>query len=126
MSESSIKILVVDDDDIFHFLVKTIVRQNKLELELHFAKNGKEALEKIPTVSPDVILLDLNMPVMNGWTFLENIQEDQNTFSLYVVSSSIDPREQEKALKTKRVLDFIEKPITASHLKAIQNGISKK
>lgn len=70
-------ILLVDDDNIFNFLNTKLLRQSGIADEIHTALNGKEALDLLNNyytgafALPDVILLDLNMPVMDGFAFLE-------------------------------------------------------
>lgn len=67
------RILVVDDSATIRALVKMSLRQAKLAKETHFASNGMEAIEWIRANGrPDLILLDVNMPVMNGLEFLQN------------------------------------------------------
>jgi CheY-like chemotaxis protein len=64
---------------------------------------------------PEIIFLDLNMPVMDGWEFLGEFVKIKNNFdkkiSLYVVSSSIDPRDLERAKSFNLVTDYLIKPI---------------
>ena len=64
---------------------------------------------------PDIIFLDLNMPVMDGWEFLNEFIKIKNSLhkkiTLYVVSSSIDPRDLERAKSFNLVTDYLIKPI---------------
>jgi len=88
-------------------------------------KNGKEAIEffKDSESLPDLILLDLNMPIMNGWEFLEEFNPINKELgkepSLYVVSSSIDPVDSEKAKSIECVRDYISKPISMQSFEQI-------
>ncbi|GHC45405.1 response regulator [Ulvibacter litoralis] len=127
---------IIDDDEIYVHLIKKIIKMKKLSEELLVFSNGQEALtyfealpEK-PTVSeqntlPQIILLDLNMPVMDGWDFLEkykNTAFSKNPKStLYIVSSSIDPYEMEKAKSIDSVTDYLIKPISIEHFQTIFN-----
>lgn len=91
--------------------------------------NGESALNELGSLVqegkklPDVILLDLNMPVMDGWVFLDDFvkipNHNQDHLSLYILSSSINPSDIEKAKNYPIVNKFISKPVTISDLKHI-------
>ncbi|MCM4155119.1 response regulator [Gramella sp. AN32] len=115
---------IIDDDKIYVNLVKKIIEIKKLSQELLIYKNGKEALDYFKEIMedatdedklPDIIFLDLNMPVMDGWEFLNEFIKIKNNLNkkitLYVVSSSIDPRDLERAKSFNLVTDYLIKPI---------------
>ncbi|MFV9483394.1 response regulator [Christiangramia sp. OXR-203] len=115
---------IIDDDKIYVNLVKKIIEIKKLSENLLIYKNGKEALDYFKkTMSsvthedllPDIIFLDLNMPVMDGWEFLNEFLKIKNNLNkkitLYVVSSSIDPRDLERVKSFNMVTDYLIKPI---------------
>lgn len=113
-------ICLIDDDRIYQFTAKRIIELvNPLQKVLVFS-NGKEAIDFFSqqTLSneqlPDVIFLDINMPVMNGWEFLEAYNlvktELDKQISIYMVSSSVDEKDKIRS-KSFDVKDFIEKPI---------------
>ena len=120
---NSIKnLLLIDDDEIFTFLTKKIIERTNLTRHIKIFQNGKEALDFLyayagnTEVLPEVIFLDLSMPVMDGWAFLvEYIQLKPSLgkkITLYIVSSSVSPRDHEKAKTYSEVSDFIIKPMT--------------
>ncbi len=122
---------IIDDDNLYISLIKKIVDIKKLSETLLVFNNGKEALDYftaiIENVSqnafPEIILLDLNMPVMDGWDFLTQFTKINSPIdiktTLYIVSSSIDPYEIEKAKSFSLVTDYLIKPIELSEFEAI-------
>lgn len=122
---------IIDDDDMYVSLITKVIDIKNLAQDLIVFKNGKEALEyfigafhkKEDRCIPQVILLDLNMPVMDGWEFLTELTKHNfpnltNT-TLYIVSSSINPVDLERAKEIIMVRDFIIKPITPEALSAV-------
>ncbi|UBZ08288.1 response regulator [Salegentibacter mishustinae] len=127
---------IIDDDKIYVNLVKKIIEIKKLSKNLLIFKNGREALDHFKLilenatedVLPDIIFLDINMPVMDGWEFLNEFIKIKNNFekkiTLYVVSSSIDPRDLERARSFNLVTDYLIKPIELKKFEKIfdRNG----
>jgi CheY-like chemotaxis protein len=119
-------ILLVDDDHICNFLSKKALQQIGYVSEIYVALNGKEALGffnefENPHSLPDIILLDLNMPVMDGFGFLEafkklSIPEKEN-IKIIVVTSSNDPNDVARA-KTFGINQYLTKPINENALLA--------
>lgn len=113
----SLKVLLVDDDAMIIFLHKYVVQISGLSSDPVCLANGEEAIDylQVNYSSGDhyLVLLDINMPVMDGWGFLDAIQAMPFTdlIIVIVVSSSIDNHDRERALKYKHVIDFIEKPL---------------
>ena len=132
------KILCIDDDPITLMLCKMVITKALFSNEIITATNGEEALKYFNTFEysnadgqvnnqPQLIFLDLNMPVMGGWEFLDYFNtpdySDFNTIKVIVLSSTIDPEDLEKAKKYPMVIDFLSKPITKGMLEYIQNKI---
>lgn len=123
-------ILFVDDDPITLMLCKKVINKASFSNEITTAKNGEEALNYFDSIKknqekeiqkvPELIFLDLNMPVMGGWEFLECFSSskyiDFNTTKIVILSSTIDPEDLNKAKKYPFVIDFLPKPITISML----------
>lgn len=115
---------IIDDDPIFVFGSKILLRNNSFASNIVVCQNGKEGLDTIVSmlekgeVLPEVIFLDLNMPIMDGWEFLEEFGKLPNVqnIKIYILSSSIDSRDIEKAKQYCIVNDFIAKPLTDSKI----------
>jgi len=120
------KTYIIDDDEIF--VVLTEIQLNKAGCfgEIYNFPNGEEALEQIKqdindNVLPDFILLDLNMPIMDGWQFLEayrNLQIEQQ-IPVFIATSSIDPSDLERSKSICVVKGVISKPINSEKIKDI-------
>lgn len=88
------------------------------DVAVHFAKNGREGLDAIVAGKGQLLLLDLNMPVMDGYEVLEAIQQQQLDSAVIVISGDIQPEARQRVKKL-GALAFIEKPVKAEELKAI-------
>jgi CheY-like chemotaxis protein len=134
METSSIPIklaCIIDDDEVYINLIKKVINIKKLSENLLVFKNGREALDYFTAIIenlnqnafPEIILLDLNMPVMDGWDFLKKFTQisphSNIKTTLYIVSSSIDPFEIEKAKSFTSVTDYLIKPIKLDEFEAI-------
>ncbi|MFV5688202.1 response regulator [Flavobacterium sp. ZT3R25] len=132
------QILCVDDDPITLMLCKKVITKASFSNEIITSQNGEEALNFFNKLKgtnseselkkhPQLIFLDLNMPVMGGWEFLDIFNTDDysefNTIKVIVLSSTIDPEDLEKAKSYSMVIDFLSKPITVSMLEYLKNKI---
>ncbi len=117
---------VIDDDDIYQFITKKLLEETGLVEQIKIFSNGREALAFIEEAVvakkqiPSIILLDLTMPVMDGWEFLEHFQLLRTTIGqsifVYVVSSSVDPKDLERARSFAEVTDYLVKPLSKQKL----------
>lgn len=127
------KVYLIDDDDIYVFLTKKTILKVLQDVDVEVFSDGLKAITHLrniqhqPELLPDVIFLDLNMPVMDGWEFLEEYQEIYPSFSrkneLYIVSSSISPHEMERSKSIPVVSEFIIKPLVKEKFLEILEGI---
>ncbi|MCX6351318.1 MAG: response regulator [Bacteroidetes bacterium] len=116
-------VFLVDDDDIFVYLTKKIFASTELKTDIKVFHDGLAAIDFLkanagkPEMFPDIIFLDLNMPVMDGWEFLDEFKDIYPSLGknimLYIVSSSISPHDLERAKSISVVTDFCIKPLAA-------------
>lgn len=127
-------ILCVDDDPITLMLCKMVIKKASFSNEIVTAKNGEEALKYLNSQKetnsnqyPQLIFLDLNMPVMGGWEFLDEFNTDNysayNNTKIIILSSTIDPADLSRAKKYPMVIDFLSKPISKEMLEYVKSII---
>jgi CheY-like chemotaxis protein len=120
---------IIDDDKIFVFVLKKILKKNENFDEVLDFKNGEEVLDLLSNKDnalPNIILLDINMPVIDGWQFLEEIEKlpNKEKLNVFIMSSSIDTNDIEKSKSFSTVKDFISKPINNDKLNKLIQSIS--
>ncbi|AMR29916.1 hypothetical protein A0256_00050 [Mucilaginibacter sp. PAMC 26640] len=117
---------IVDDDEIYSFTIERVLARAQIAENVVFFPDGKLAFDFLnenisnPEVLPDMILLDINMPVMNGWGFLDAYAtispRIKKKIVIYMVSSSIAEADLALAKKNKAVTDYLVKPLTINNL----------
>lgn len=117
---------VIDDDEIYTFTIKRIISIAKFAEKTLFFHNGRVALDffveymRVTESLPDVILLDINMPVLDGWQFMDEfikmIPHFGKKINVYIVSSSIDDADHQRAKDMEAISDFMVKPVTIESL----------
>lgn len=124
--------LLVDDDIIFRTIVMKQIELFRITDQVIQAENGREALKMLIDAEkndhlPKAILLDLNMPIMNGWDFLTQLQECEikgvRELPIWVVTSSISTEDSEKANSFKQVKGLISKPLSKESLEKIKESM---
>ena len=117
-----IKVLLVEDDETTNFLSKMVLKHVGIQ-KVEAVLNGKAACEYLSKVCPDIIFLDLNMPVMDGWSFLDEKMNGNYCpkVKIALLTSSIRSRDRERALKYECVVDYLEKPLTREKVEAVIN-----
>lgn len=120
---------IIDDDKIFIFVLKKIIEKNENFDQVLDFKNGEEVIKILSDESnilPNIILLDINMPVIDGWQFLEEIEKlpNKDKLNIFIMSSSIDANDIEKSKSFETVKDFISKPINNDKLNKLIESIS--
>ncbi len=118
-------ILLIDDDPVINFIHHRIVLSEFPDSTVVILENGARAIEYIRNNHQIsfLIFLDINMPIMNGWQFLETLTHEPNKYNvtaLYILTSSVDLRDKKRAKENKMVLSYIAKPLTREVLKEIK------
>ena len=122
MSTLKQNVCLIDDDKVYQFTAKMILEATGLTSSIKTFFNGKEGIDFLVSpenqnadILPDVIFLDINMPIMNGWTFLETYEEIKHSLPknivIYVVSSSVDESDIQRSKSFASVTDYVIKPI---------------
>jgi CheY-like chemotaxis protein len=132
MLDSKINLLVIDDDDINIFIIKKIVEKTGFDIDMVSKSNGQQAIDYLKeTISvnkqlPQLILIDINMPVMNGWEFIEAYQTlgIEIPVDLYILSSSVYENDIEKTKSYSSVKGFISKPLSMERLTELIRPLS--
>lgn len=121
-----LKVLIIDDDEIVLLVESKILQRCGISDSPLSFRNGKAAIDYLQfddNADNYIILLDINMPGMNGWEFLEKLKvlNLSKRFFVIMVTSSIDRYDKEVAVKYQDVISFIEKPITARNCQEIKS-----
>ncbi len=134
--EKFYNILIIDDDQVNNFLFSRMVQAVGISEKAEAVTSGKQGLvlleEKIASGEPlpQVIFLDINMPLMNGWEFLEKYNKMPSSIrsqiDLYMLSSSVYPEDINKAKSHEDVVDYITKPLTKEILLKIHQEHRQK
>ncbi len=117
----ALSVFLVDDDKLFVFLTKKTINATKLVSDIKEFGDGEQAIEYLKEIAgnqdllPDIILLDLSMPIMDGWAFLKEYVLLEPVIGkkirVYIFTSSISPHDLERAKGIDVVTDFIVKPL---------------
>ncbi|MFE3847840.1 response regulator [Flavobacterium sp. LB3P45] len=119
-------IWVIDDDTIYQIIVNKIIQKSEMFSNVTSFKNGKEAIDTLTSLAkqdellPDIILLDINMPIMDGWEFMEEMTILKPSMTkkiiVYVVSSSIAIEDKNKSKTYPDILGYLSKPVHINDL----------
>ncbi len=125
-------ICIIDDDSIYQYAITKTIKAYNLANNIMVFSDGEEALDFFirnldsSENLPDIILLDINMPIMDGFQFMEEYIKIKprvgKKIMIYMVSSSVDPKDIEKAKRIGEISDYIIKPIKPGELISIVNS----
>jgi CheY-like chemotaxis protein len=130
-----VNICLIDDDQIFQFTVRKMIEWINIEYKFCFFSNGAEAIQYFQQHSsttealPDVIFLDINMPVMDGWEFLRAFGAIKDRMikpvTIYMMSSSVDETDIHKAKEFPMVNKYINKPVSRERFIELLTSLAK-
>jgi two-component system, chemotaxis family, chemotaxis protein CheY len=119
---------VIDDDDLFQFIMKKLLIASKVvDLILPFP-NGKEAFDyfqenkRFPESLPDIVFLDIKMPIMNGWQFLERFSKEsysKKQIQIYICTTSVNSKDEEISRQFSLLSGYFIKPITRDQIEGV-------
>jgi len=122
-------ICIIDDDKVYQFMLSRIINQNNLAENIISFSDGEEALQYLTDNKannekiPDAIFLDANMPIMDGWQFIDEYASIKTQLEkkiiIYMLTSSVDPVDIERASKISEISDYIVKPIQLEGIEKI-------
>jgi len=128
-SESKpVSVLLVDDDEINNFISIKLIKKAIENTAISACLNGRFAIDELvniqkhdPSLLPDFILLDINMPIMNGWEFLDEYKrlniDPEGKSKIFIISSSVFSNDINKARSYPLVKNFISKPLASKRSK---------
>jgi len=127
------QIFLVDDDEIFRAAAEILISTSFPEFEIFHFVNGLEAYNKLMEIEttqtdlPQIMLLDINMPVMNGWELLEELKSHngriKSQVQIHISTSSIAPNDMNLSKTYDFINGYIRKPITSSDLNHIKESL---
>jgi len=116
--------LLVDDNYIDNFVTRKILEGSNFADTIIVVRSAQEALNALRdgTIKPDVMFLDVRMPGMGGFEFLEDYEKidiDKTAIKIFMLSSSLDPMDMRKSTDSKYITQFIHKPLTQKALEEL-------
>lgn len=115
------KIMLVDDVEISNFIMKKMISKVSPEFEVYDFTLPETAFTEIDNINPDIIFLDLNMPVINGWEFLSKMNSSNRQNTVYILTSSTSECDLHECRNYQNVKDFLVKPLNIAVLDNILN-----
>lgn len=119
-------VFLVDDDEIVIYLSNVLLNKMSFSEEVRTFSNAERGLDTLKQLTamngrlPDLILLDIHMPTLNGWAFLDEMKRHKIKVPVFILSSSLDPKDKVKAQTYRAVKGFITKPLTRFSLDKIR------
>ncbi|AYL95246.1 response regulator [Mucilaginibacter celer] len=123
------RVIVLDDDKIQLFIIKKILGKSGRFNDTLYTDDGKKVLDFLikhiseEAVLPQLLFLDLNMPILNGWEFLNRLalvyDDLKRPLAVYILSSSIDPRDIKRSHKYNFIKSYLIKPVSVKTMEDI-------
>jgi len=126
------RILIIDDNEIDSFILERVLADTHFDCQIHIEEWGEDGLAYLNNVSleqlPDIIFLDINMPAMNGFEFMQHFYQlpdsIKNFCKVVLVTTSNHPRDREQALNDPLIYGYLLKPVSVEKLSRILTSLS--
>ncbi len=122
-------IVLIDDDQPINVYHETLIKKTDIVGHIKTTNSAKEALayfdnfQKQNLPKPNIVFLDINMPETSGWGFIEEFRQLDNAIrenvTIYMVTTSVNPADMDRAKNTEEIIDLIPKPLSADILNKI-------
>ena len=117
-------VLVIDDIEISTFIVRKLINQVSPQTTVYECNDPIKGLDMITELNPDFIFLDLNMPLMDGWQFLDKMQKKDLDHKVIILTSSTSSDDHGESYNCPNVYTFLVKPLKPSDITTLLNTIS--
>ncbi|MGV3509798.1 MAG: response regulator [Sphingobacteriaceae bacterium] len=117
-------VLVIDDIEISTFIVRKLINQVSPQTTVYECNDPIKGLDMITELNPDFIFLDLNMPLMDGWQFLDKMQKKDLDHKVIILTSSTSSDDHGESYNFPNVYTFLVKPLKPSDITTLLNTIS--
>lgn len=134
LNNGNMNFWLIDDDSIYIMIAKRFLEKDGRATKLRDFQDGEVALQELQSLSstseelPDAILLDINMPFMDGWQFLDEFKKIKGDLAkkitIFMVSSSVDERDIVKANSFPEVKGYLSKPLTQDHIQKLYSELA--
>ena len=126
------RIVIIDDDPMYRLIVKHLIQKIDKSVVVSEYENGADAIAGLsaipPAEWPHVVFLDINMPIVDGWQFLSEAADCMPQLAthsrIYMLSTSIDSRDRERAESIPAIREYICKPVSPEKLRSITDMLS--
>ncbi len=108
------KLFLIDDERINNIINHKILTKTNDNVLISQFTNAQTAFDQLSVTQPDLVFLDLNMPVCNGWDFLDKMNTAKHCHDVIILTSSVSKMDHQKVLNYSNVVAYIEKPLTAA------------
>ncbi|MFT6850197.1 MAG: response regulator of citrate/malate metabolism [Sphingobacteriales bacterium] len=123
------EVMLDDDDPLSTFITRRLVDSQGFDIEIKDFFKSRDAVRFLTGSAqeelPDLVLLDINRPIFNGWKFLESIHSHYIAVDVEMLSSSLDLEELEKAMNYPSVVDYMTKPFSIKNGRDLLNHLQK-
>ncbi|MBC6367389.1 response regulator [Algoriphagus sp. AK58] len=110
------QIIVVDDDKIQHLLIRKKIQLLFVDVQIHFFESAESVIDSLKSNPVDIIITDLNLDMMDGWDFVQELENIGFKGKLYIVTGSIMASDRIRAEGDPRISGFFEKPLSETDL----------